>query len=47
MSYPVSIDLTKEQIKELKIVAIKEEKTAKQLIREIIIKKLEEQHGQR
>ena len=42
MNYPVAIDLTKEQIKELKITAIREEKTTKQLIKELIIRRLEE-----
>lgn len=41
MSYYVTIDLTKEQAVELKITAIREEKTAKQLVKELIIKRLE------
>lgn len=42
MNYYVTISLTEEQIKELKIKAIEEKKTIKQLVKELIINKLEE-----
>lgn len=47
MRYSINLDLTKEQVKELKIKAIREEKTVRQLIRELIINKLEEKYGHR
>jgi len=42
VSYNITVDLTKEQAVELKIAAIREGKTAKQLIKELIISKLED-----
>lgn len=45
MKYYITVSLTEEQIKELKIIAVREGKAVKQLVRELIIIKLEEQHG--
>ncbi|KKN53799.1 hypothetical protein LCGC14_0598920 [marine sediment metagenome] len=41
VNYYIIVNLTVEQIKRLKIMAIKEEKTIKQLVKELIVKKLE------
>lgn len=41
MKYYITVNLTEEQKKELKIVAIREGKAVKQLVKELIINKLE------
>lgn len=41
MNYYIAVHLTEEQVKELKITAIREGKTVKQLVKELIINKLE------
>jgi len=44
VNYYITVDLAEEQKKELKIIAVKEGKTVKQLVRELIINKLEGRH---
>jgi len=41
VKYYITVNLTEEQKKELKIVAIREGKAVKQLVKELIINKLE------
>ena len=43
MNYYITVDLSEEQIKELKILAVEERKTVKQLVKELIIDRLKEE----
>lgn len=45
MNYYITVDLTEEEIKELKIIAIRKRKTVKQLVKELIVNKLEEEQS--
>jgi len=44
VNYYITVNLTEEQKRELKAIAAREGKTVKQLVRELIINKLEGRH---